>query len=153
MSNGVRRRRVRSSRVHRLEDATKWDPDPLRPAVELVAKLVQRLLQQHRRQLEVEVLGGLRHERGRAGRGQVAAEEGCRNGVHPEPRPGLQARAGRGLELLRPQRSLARIAEGAEHAGDIAKREALQAALIEASGRLAFEVDDYEIMTGVQDLA
>src|SRR5207302_8045612 len=38
-------------------------------------------------------------------------------------------------------------------AGDVAHRQALEAALVERAGRLALEVDDHEVVAGVQDLA
>src|SRR5229473_7645243 len=103
--------RARSCWVHYLQNSSEWDPHPVRPAVELVAELVQRLLEQHRRQLEVEVIGRLRHERGGACGGEVAAQESRRDGVCPEPRPCFQAGPCVGQKLVRSQGGLAGIRE------------------------------------------
>src|SRR5207247_6043831 len=46
-----------------------------------------------------------------------------------------------------------RVVERAEHAGHVAQRAALDAALAERPRRLALEVDDDEVVAGAQDLA
>ena len=46
-----------------------------------------------------------------------------------------------------------RVVERAEHAGDVAERAALDAALAQRPQRLAFEIDDDEVVAGVEDLA
>src|SRR4051812_9654851 len=50
------------------------------------------------------------------------------------------------------QDGVRRVMEGAQHPGDVPQRAALDAALAQWPRRLAFEVDDDEVVAGVQDL-
>src|SRR5438552_9601116 len=144
---------MQSCGLHNLEYAPQRNPHPVRPAVELVSEFVQRLLEDHRRQLETEVVGRLRQERGIAGGVEVAPEESRGNRVDPEPSPRTQARPGVRQELPGLERCLAGVVERPQHSSDVAEGEALEAALIEGARRLALEVDDHEVMAGVKDLA
>ena len=51
-----------------------------------------------------------------------------------------------------PQRTVLDVAEGSEHAGDIAQRRMFGAPLLERVTRLAFEVDDDEVVAGQEHL-
>src|SRR6195256_2728882 len=50
-------------------------------------------------------------------------------------------------------RARARVAEGPQHPGHVPEGQPLEAALVKGASRFAFEIDDHEVMSRVQDLA
>src|SRR5258707_7617834 len=89
--------------------------------------------------------------------GEIGAQERCAYPTHPEAGGGLQRgdvfRTDDGALGLAEDHGVRRVVEGAEHARHIAKGAALDAALAERPGGLAFEVDDDEVGAGMEDLA
>ena len=72
----------------------------------------------------------------------------------PELRPGFEGLRGSGAALGEVvEAGVGGVAEGAEHAGDVAQGGLLGAALGEGACGLAFEVEDDVIAAGTEDLA
>ena len=99
---------------------------------------------------------------GRSGR-RPRVVRGSRAGTPRRP-SAYQSRAhgverGRVLRRARPraarceQRAVRGVVERAQHAGDVAQRRALEPPLAERARRLALEVDDDEVLAGVEHLA
>ena len=133
------------------------DADPVGPVVELVADLVERLLEQ----VGVE-LDAPRRACGRPGGGRVPsiAREVAARGTPPTPTPPTARRGRRAARArcsslrtvrarrLRRSTDVRRVVERAQHAGDVAERRPLQAPLAERARRFAFEVEDDEVAPG-----
>src|SRR4051794_34188915 len=122
------------------EKARQRHLDPVGPVAELVAQLVEHLL-------ELEEL----HEPGHVfERFEQPATERCRR-VGGEESPARLALPL--VELVALGGAPLRIAERAQHPGHVAQRRTFQAAFGEGPGRLALEVDDVPVVVGEQDLA
>ena len=114
--------------------------DPVWPVVELVAQLVEHLLQLEELHEPAHVLEGFEeaavlHRRG------IGGEKGA-------PRLGLP-----GVERVGLGGAPLRVAEGAQHSGHVAQRRVLAAAFGERPRRLALEVDDEEVVVRHQHLS
>src|SRR3954469_14901970 len=120
--------------------------DPVRPVVRLVVDLVERLGEEM--QPQQALARGAVFDAGRAALGGflIGIEEGGLNCPLPRSRRGGDARR-RLAEALRhlARDGLARIGEGAQHAGDIAQGRGLGAPLFRRARRLALEIDDRDV--------
>src|SRR5262245_39250950 len=143
--------------VEQTEDAAQRDAHPGGPAAELVAQLVDALLEQQHRQRHLPLLARVRQQARALGVVAVGAQERGPDPARPEHRPALQAC--RILPRRDPARAQAlerrvrRVIEGADHAGYVAQRRALQPPLRQRPRGLALEVGDEEVVAGPQDLS
>ena len=132
-------------------------PTHSRAAAELVAELVDALLEQQDRERGTALLARAGQQARALGIVPVGAQEGGADPARPEHRPALeQWRVLPRRHAARPQAlecGVGRVVEGAHHAGDVAQRRALQPPLRERAGWLALEVGDEEVVAGAQDLA
>ena len=86
--------------------------------------------------------------------GAPGGEELGGDGVLPELGPGFEGSGGAGVALGEVvEGGVGGVAEGAEHAGDVAEGRLLGAALGERAGGLAFEVEDDVVAAGAEELA
>ncbi len=113
------------------------------PVVELVAQLVDRLLELEHGEQALD-RGLARRQQRRVDRLEVAVEE-------PLARPLLPVR--RHVGVARELGGGRRVGERAEHPGDVAQRRALAAPLDERARRLALEVEDDPVLPRPEGLA
>src|SRR5439155_23102449 len=78
--------------LQQLQDSLDGDTDPVGPVVQLVPKLVQRLVQDQRVEQDPHLVLGGGEEPAGPGRLQVGLEEGARHPYVPEKCPRLQER-------------------------------------------------------------
>src|SRR6185312_11762657 len=118
--------------LEQADDAGHRDAHPVGPVVQLVAQLVDRLLELEDREHGARGRLAGWHQ-GRVDGLEVALHEGVAGAILPALRghPTALQIAGRGG-----------VGEGAQHAGDVAQRRALAAALEQRPRRLALEVED-----------
>src|SRR5437588_13014006 len=95
--------------------------------------------------------------RGVAAFREIRAQEGGAHPPIPEVRSALHRRRILGADhrmlRLAEQEGMRSVMEGAKHPGYVAQRATLDAALAQRPGRLAFKIDDDEVVAGVQHLA
>jgi 4-alpha-glucanotransferase len=144
-------------RVRRgLEQA--FEPDqrhvePGGPIVELVADLVDALLEQVKAEHAVAGRVALGHD-GRAAHDlEVGADEGGRGPVGPGFGPGAQVGGVFGAQATVAQGRGGGVLKRSHHAGHVAQGAALVAPLDQVPRRLALEVDDDEVVAGREHLA
>ena len=100
------------------------------------------------------MLGTGRQERRIAGRLPVGPQERGRCPLLPECRPRLQRSYSSGRRAVNDkQAGKGRVAERAQHAGHVLQRGLLHAPLRQRPRRLAFEIEDHEIVLHPQHLA
>src|SRR6266545_1216840 len=142
------------SRLQELKDPGDRDLDPARSIVQLIAELVDGLLQQHSVEQDLDLPPGPGEEGALRGCLHVGAKEGSRHPLVPEKDPRLEE----GGVLLRrgsdpsEQPRVGRVVERSEHPGNVAKGRSLDAPLRQRPCRFPFEVDDHEVLSRVQDL-
>src|SRR5258708_15273346 len=145
------------STTNQLHHSMHRDADPLRPVVELIDDLVQRLLQQVGAEQEIDLFARRRQMQRTGACRQIGAQERRAHPTHPEAGRGFQRgdvfRTDDGALSLAEDDGVRCVVERAEHARYIAEGAALDAALAERPGGLAFEVDDDEVGAGVKDLS
>ena len=146
-------------RTQDVEDAARRDVDPRRPAVHLVAELVEGLLEPE----EVEQLA--RPRSGSTGRyGLPAATSRYESRKRPETHrcqkvePVVErCRISASTDvpnsrLTRRRGRLPGVVQGADHAGQVEGGRALEPPPAERAARLALEVDDDEVLPGPEHL-
>ena len=126
--------------------------DPIGPMVQFVADFVDRFVEQIRLQQNRQIAFLLRKKTRARGRSQIALEKRRAHLPIPKIGPVFQER-----HIFRPHRRLPERAVGGvlkrpHHPGDIAQRGALQFALAQRSGWLAFEIENDKILPGVERL-
>ena len=119
-----------------VEDPGDGDAHPVGAVAELVAELVDGLLQLEHGQEPLDRLLP-RRQQGRVHGSHVPLEIGRAAVVLPR-----LGRLGAALQL----RGRGRVREGAQHAGDVAQGRALAASLGDAARRLALEVEDQPVL-------
>src|SRR6266404_384916 len=140
--------------LEEFQEPFERDLRPLGPVVELVANLVDGLVQEVGVQQDPELRRRLRQQRGGGDGREIAFEERRAHRAVPEPRPRLQ---GGNVFRTRPghraeQGRVRRVVEGSQHSRDIPKGGALEPPDAEGPGRLALEVDDDQVLARVEDL-
>src|SRR3954468_7958175 len=147
---------ARISAAEKLQHAAQRDAHPVRPVVHLVRDFVERFFEQMRVEQHLQLVTRLRQMRGVAAFGEVRAQEGAAHPSIPEIRSTLHRCLILGTDdrmlRLSEQHGMRRVMEGAQHPGDVAQGAALDAALAQWPRRLAFEIDDDEVVASVQDL-
>src|SRR5688572_6596612 len=135
---------VRDARA--LEQAGERNVCPVGSVVQLIAKLVQRLVEREKLQQRFDIGRACRQECGTTRRHQIRTQA---RRAHPrlprlrpwrEPLEVLMARGGGGA-----QPGERRIAERAKHPGHIAERRGFGAALGEGTRRLTLEIQDHHV--------
>src|SRR5205823_7467440 len=147
-SGHPRWRRPRGPREKEAGQAAQRHVDPREAVVELVAHLVERLVEledgegavERRTRARAEPDGRLRR------RGQVPVEER----LDRQPPPGVADRRSRALLA---ERRRDRIVERPQHPRDVLERALLRATLLGRADRLPFEVQDHEPVVGAERLA
>src|SRR5436190_19311833 len=142
---------ARSCAFQQREEALHRNVNPVRTVRRLIAQLVEHLLdlrelQQAAHVVERFVDTASFHRRG------VSLHERLARRLLPSAQRRPQALAA-GLAPLAQLGRAVRIAEGAQHAGDVAQRRVLVAAFGEWTRRLALEVDDQEVVVRYEHLA
>ena len=140
--------------LEEFQEPFERDLRPLGPVVELVADLVDALVEEVGVQQDPELRRRLRQQRGGGDGREIAFEERRAYRAVPEPRPRLQGgkvfrtRPGR----LAEQGRVRSVVEGSQQSSDVPKGGAFEPSDAEGPGRLALEVDDDEILARVEDL-
>ena len=145
---------------HRALEGGERHGDPLRAVAELVAELVERLVELVGAHHLVESLALLRHQR-RPSRSvhlaEIRIQERGAHALFPRLRPrpetlGQPGLAGAGLEPAR-EGDLRGVGERAQHAGHVLEGALLQATLGERPRGLALEVQDGQAVRRPEELA
>src|SRR6202011_4002027 len=130
-----------------------WHPQPIGPMRQLVFDFVERFLQQK----EIEkAVGSLRRPRPKAEVGEGTAitrqkRRYCRGAPTFERAGYLVLVIGRGSERTL-ERAGCGIVNGADQAGDVARRRRFLSAILDAAPGLAFKIDDEDIILDDQHL-
>ena len=135
------------------EDTGEGDADPGRAVVELVEEFIEGLFEQVRVEQAMGLRGLWSEMRIRGDGGAPGGEEFGGDGVLPELGPGFESFGGVGVALGEVvEGGIGGVAEGAEHAGEIAEGGLLGPTFRERAGGLAFEVEDDVVAAGAEEL-
>src|SRR5690348_12702914 len=132
------------------------DPDPVGPIIQLIPEFIDRLLEHEGVEQNLQLVTIRGNERGALRRIEVSLEERPRTPYLPKPRPRLHrgevALAQGSTARVLQQRRESRVMKRAQHPGNVANGSALAPAVTQRARRLTFEIDNHEILAGIEHL-